>query len=80
MVISVAYHLILHTEYPSSDGLLRAKSGPQRQPLTYVVEALDLYFQKCADVYVGLEAQLRVLQSKGCAGLCPLAFRDDILV
>jgi hypothetical protein len=80
MVISVAYPLIRHIKYPSSDGLPRAESDPQRQPLTYVVEALDLYIQKCAEVYVELEAQLRMLQSKGCAGLYPLAFRDDILV
>jgi hypothetical protein len=77
MVISVDYPLIRHIEYPSSDGLPRAENDSQRTPWTYAVEALDFYFQKCA---VELEAQLRVLQSKGCAGLCPLAFRDDILV
>ena len=80
MVISVAYPPICHIEYPISDGLPRAASDPQRQLSTYVVEALDLYLPKCAGVYVELEAQLRVLQSKGCAGLYPFAFRDDILV
>jgi Uma2 family endonuclease len=52
MVISVGYPLIRHIEYPSSDGLPMAESDSQRKPLTYAVEALDLYFQERADVYV----------------------------
>ena len=39
-------------EYPSSDGQLMAESDFQRKPLTYGVEALDLYFQDRPDVYV----------------------------
>ncbi|MGQ4808095.1 hypothetical protein NKDENANG_01462 [Candidatus Entotheonellaceae bacterium PAL068K] len=38
--------------YPSSDGLPMAESDFQRKPLMYAVEALDLYFQDRADVYV----------------------------
>src|SRR5712692_362625 len=52
MVISVGSPLIRHIEYPSSDGLPMAESDSQRKPLTYAVEALDLYFQERADVYV----------------------------
>ncbi len=39
-------------EYPSSDGQPMAESDFQRKPLTYGVEALDIYFQDRPDVYV----------------------------
>src|SRR5437588_10029480 len=39
-------------EYPSADGLPMAESDFQRKPLTYAVEALGIYFQQRADVYV----------------------------
>lgn len=52
MAISVSQPPIRHIEYPSSDGLPMAESDFQRKPLIYAVEALDLYFQERADVYV----------------------------
>src|SRR5919202_6951931 len=45
-------HPLATVEYPSSDGLPIAESDFQRKPLTYAVEALDIYFQHRADVYV----------------------------
>lgn len=39
-------------DYPDSDGLPMAESDFQRKPLTYAVEALDIYFQDRPDVYV----------------------------
>ena len=39
-------------EYPSADGLPMAESDFQRKPLTYAVEALDIYFQNRPEVYV----------------------------
>jgi Uma2 family endonuclease len=45
-------HPLATVEYPSSDGLPMAESDFQRKPLTYAVEALDIYFQHRADVYV----------------------------
>ena len=39
-------------EYPDSDGQPMAESDFQRKPLTYGVEALDIYFQDRRDVYV----------------------------
>jgi Uma2 family endonuclease len=39
-------------EYPSADGQPMAESDFQRKPLTYAVEALDIYFQDRPDVYV----------------------------
>ena len=38
--------------YPNSDGLPMAESDFQRKPLTYAVEALNVYFQTRDDVYV----------------------------
>jgi Uma2 family endonuclease len=38
--------------YPDTDGEPMAESDFQRKPLTYLVEALDLYFQERSDVYV----------------------------
>jgi hypothetical protein len=45
-------HPLATVAYPSSDGLPMAESDFQRKPLTYAVEALDIYFQQRADVYV----------------------------
>jgi Uma2 family endonuclease len=45
-------HPLATVEYPSSDGLPMAESDFQRKPLTYAVEALDIYFQHRAEVYV----------------------------
>ena len=45
-------HPLATVEYPSSDGLPMAENDCQRKPLTYAVEALDIYFQHRADVYV----------------------------
>ena len=45
-------HPLATVEYPDSDGLPMAESDFQRKPLTYAVEALDIYFQHRADVYV----------------------------
>jgi Uma2 family endonuclease len=39
-------------DYPDTDGLPMAESDFQRKPLTYAVEALDIYFQNRPDVYV----------------------------
>jgi Uma2 family endonuclease len=39
-------------DYPDTDGLPMAESDFQRKPLTYAVEALDIYFQNWPDVYV----------------------------
>jgi hypothetical protein len=39
-------------DYSSADGLPRAESDFQREPLIYAVEALRLYFQARQDVYV----------------------------
>jgi Uma2 family endonuclease len=52
MAISISYPPTRPIEYPSSDGLPMAESDFQRKPLTYAVEALDLYFQDRPDVYV----------------------------
>ena len=38
--------------YPSSDGLPMAETDFQRRPLTYAVDALDVYFQDRQDIYV----------------------------
>jgi Uma2 family endonuclease len=45
-------HPLATVDYPSSDGLPMAESDFQRKPLMYAVEALDIYFQPRADVYV----------------------------
>ena len=45
-------HPLATVEYPSSDGLPMAESDFQRKPLTYAVEALGIYFQHRAEVYV----------------------------
>jgi Uma2 family endonuclease len=45
-------HPLATVEYPSSDGLPMAESDFQRKPLIYAVEALDIYFQHRAEVYV----------------------------
>jgi len=45
-------HPLATVEYPSSDGLPMAESDFQRKPLMCPVEALDIYFQHHADVYV----------------------------
>jgi Uma2 family endonuclease len=39
-------------DYPDTDGLPMAESDFQHKPLTYAVEALDIYFQDRPDVYV----------------------------
>src|SRR5215475_4655569 len=39
-------------DYPDTDGLPMAESDFQRKPLTYAVEALDIYFQDRPNVYV----------------------------
>src|SRR5713101_1307071 len=52
MAISISYPPTRPIEYPSSDGLPMAESDFQRKPLTYGVEALDIYFQDRPDVYV----------------------------
>jgi Uma2 family endonuclease len=39
-------------EYPSADGQPMAESDFERKPLTYAVEALDIYFQDRPEVYV----------------------------
>jgi Uma2 family endonuclease len=49
MVLS---HPLATVEYPSSDGLPMAESDFQRKPLTYAIEALDIYFQDRPEVYV----------------------------
>lgn len=38
--------------YPETDGKPMAESDFQRKPLTYAVEALDLFFRERSDVYV----------------------------
>src|SRR5262249_11769386 len=45
-------HPLATVEYPSSDGLPIAEIDFHRTPLTYAVEALGIYFQHRADVYV----------------------------
>jgi Uma2 family endonuclease len=45
-------HPLATVAYPSADGLPMAESDFQRKPLTYAVEALDIYFQYRAEVYV----------------------------
>jgi Uma2 family endonuclease len=52
MALSFPFPPTHRIEYPSSDGLPMAESDFQRKPLTYAVEALDLYFQDRPDVYV----------------------------
>ena len=51
--MTISPHL-LKTEivYPDSDGAPMAESDPTRDYLIYGVEALDIYFQNRADVYV----------------------------
>ncbi|MFM9963764.1 MAG: Uma2 family endonuclease [Planctomycetaceae bacterium] len=39
-------------EYPDSDGQPMAESDSQRKPLSYAVEALDIFFQDRPDAYV----------------------------
>jgi Uma2 family endonuclease len=51
------------TEYPETDGKPMAESDYQRKPLTYAVEALDLFFRERADVYVS--GNLFVYYEKG---------------
>ncbi len=41
-----------HIHYPSSDGMPMAESDFQREPLSYAVQALRVYFQNRHDVYV----------------------------
>jgi Uma2 family endonuclease len=45
-------HPLTTVEYLSSDGLPMVDSDFQRKPLTYAIEALDIYFQHRAEVYV----------------------------
>ena len=43
---------VLPIVYPDTDGLPMAETDFQRKPLTYAVDALDIYFQDCPEVYV----------------------------
>ncbi len=45
-------HFNLEAHYPDSDGEPMAESDFQRKPLIYAIEALSIYFQPRADVYV----------------------------
>ncbi len=49
--------------YPDTDGEPMAESDFQRKPLTYAVEALDLYFAEHPDVYVS--GNLLIYYEKG---------------
>src|SRR5215467_356362 len=54
-VLGMALHVdaqVTTVDYPDTDGLPMAESDFQRKPLTYAVEALDIYFQDRPDVYV----------------------------
>ena len=54
-VLCMARHVdaqVTTVDYPDTDGLPMAESDFQRKPLTYAVEALDIYFQDRPDVYV----------------------------
>src|SRR5215831_8651264 len=54
-VLCMALHedtQVTTVDYPDTDGLPMAESDFQRKPLTYGVEALDIYFQDRPDVYV----------------------------
>jgi Uma2 family endonuclease len=54
-VLCMALHVdaqVTTVDYPDTDGLPMAESDFQRKPLTYAVEALDIYFQDRPDVYV----------------------------
>ncbi len=51
MALSVS-NTTVPVEYPDTDGLPMAESDFQRKPLTYAVEALDLYFRAHPQVYV----------------------------
>jgi Uma2 family endonuclease len=54
-ILCKALHMdaqVTTVDYPDTDGLPMAESDFQRKPLTYAVEALDIYFQDRADVYV----------------------------
>lgn len=54
-VLCMALHgdaQVTTVDYPDTDGLPMAESDFQRKPLTYAVEALDIYFQDRPDVYV----------------------------
>ena len=50
-------------QYPETDGKPMAESDFQRKPLTYAVEALDLFFRERSDVYVS--GNLFVYYEKG---------------
>ncbi len=50
-------------DYPETDGKPMAESDFQRKPLTYAVEALDLFFRERSDVYVS--GNLFVYYEKG---------------
>jgi Uma2 family endonuclease len=43
---------VMTVVYPDTDGLPMAETDFQRKPLTYAVDALDIYFEKRPEVYV----------------------------
>jgi Uma2 family endonuclease len=67
-------HPLATVEYPSSDGLPMAESDFQRKPLTYAVEALDIYFQHRADVYVSGNMFIYYEEGNPEAGVAPDVF------
>lgn len=60
--------------YPDTDGEPMAESDFQRKPLMYAVEALDLYFQARADVYVSGNLLIYYEQDNPKASVAPDVF------
>ena len=61
-------------EYPSADGQPMAESDFQRKPLTYAVEALDIYFQDRPDVYVSGNLFIYYEEGNSQASIAPDVF------
>jgi Uma2 family endonuclease len=62
------------TIYPDSDGLPMAESDFQRKPLTYAVEALDIYFQAHEHIYVSGNIFLYYEEGNPSATVAPDVF------
>jgi len=60
--------------YPDSDGLPMAESDFQRKPLTYAVEALDIYFQAHENIYVSGNIFLYYEEGNPSATVAPDVF------
>ena len=67
-------HSTTEIYYPDADGLPMAESDFQRKPLTYAVEALDIYFQAHENIYVSGNMFLYYEEGNPSASVAPDVF------